>query len=157
MFDARRLFAALRRPAPPQTPYALGQIALDAGRPQEALVAFAAAASCAPSAPARALAHNKCGVAAIALGRPGDALDAFETALACDERCAPALVNLGNLLLEDGDALDAIDYYRAALRYDEKYALAQRNLGIALKALGERSAAVRALRTAARLEGRRPR
>ena len=155
MFDVRRIFAALRRRVPARTPYSRAVAALEAGRHEEALLGFESAADEAGPRAVRALAYNKLGVTLVALGRRSDGLAAFDDALTCDERCAPALVNIGNLLLEDGDVRDAVDYYRAALRYDETYALAQHNLGVALKALGQRGAAVRALRTAARLEGRR--
>ena len=93
-------------------------------------------------------------VALVALGLRSDALEAFCIALAHDERCAPALVNLGNMLLEDGHPHDAIDYYEAALRADEKYSAGYRNLGIALRRLGRRAEAVRALRSADRIAGR---
>jgi tetratricopeptide (TPR) repeat protein len=102
-----------------------------------------------------AAAHNKRGVALVALARRDDALDAFCAALLSDERCAAALVNIGNLLLEDGHELDAVDYYESALRLDDAYAAAYGNLGVALRRLGRRPESVRALKTAARLAGRR--
>jgi tetratricopeptide (TPR) repeat protein len=157
MFDVRSLFAAFRRGPGPATAFERGVVALDSGDHEAAVREFTSALDGADGDPARATIHNKIGVARIGLGRRDDAFDAFCTALEHDERCAAALVNVGNLLLEDGHALDAIDYYEAALRADETYAAGYRNLGIALKRLGRRAEAVRALRSADRYAGRRRR
>jgi tetratricopeptide (TPR) repeat protein len=154
MFDARRLFAALQGKPGPQNAFERGVVALDAGRHDLAASEFAAALAEAAGAAERAVIHNKRGVSLVALGRRDDAFDAFCEALADDERCAPALVNVGNLMLEDGHVLDAIDHYAAAIRIDDSYAAAHRNLGIAFKRLGRRSESVRALRLADRLAGR---
>ncbi len=153
MFGARVVLAAFQlvptlRRRPPGSAYARAVVALSAERPHEALTELEAA-------PSDAATRNKRGVALIALGRPGAALEAFCDALEADERHAPALTNLGNLLLEDGMRSDAIDYYRAALVADPQYGIAHRNLGVALRRAGRRREAVSALRTAARLEGRR--
>jgi tetratricopeptide (TPR) repeat protein len=147
---------ALRPRRPPATPYERGVVALESGRHDEALAEFEAALAVATGVAERAAAHNKHGVTLVALGRSDAALADFCAALALDERFAPALVNLGNLLLEDGHTLDAIDYYEAAIRADEKYAVAYRNLGIAHKRVGRRADSVRNLRTATRLEMRNP-
>jgi tetratricopeptide (TPR) repeat protein len=155
MFDVRRLFAALGRKAGPRNAFERGVVALDAGDHLGAAREFEAALDDAADDAARATVHNKRGVALVALGRRSDALEAFCAALDLDERCAPALVNVGNLLLEDAHALDAIDYYEAAILADATYPPAHRHLGIALKRLGRRSEAVRALRLADRLAGRR--
>jgi tetratricopeptide (TPR) repeat protein len=96
-------------------------------------------------------------VALVALERRAEALEAFCSALAEDERCAPALVNIGNLLLETGHVHDALDYYEAAIRAEEGYAAAHRNRAVALRRLGRRGEAVRALKRAVRLETARPR
>ena len=158
MFDVRSVLAALRgRDAAPPSAYARGLRLLEAGKPAEALPEFEAARRDCSTGPERAAADNKRGVALVALRRREEALAAFTQALASDERCAPALVNIGNLLLEDGHALDALDYYRAAITCDESHTLAHRNAAVALKRLGRRAEAVRAWRTAARLEGRRRR
>ena len=147
MFDFRTVFAAFRRRTTPATALECGIEALEMGRPQEALAWLARAE---PSAAAL----NKRGVALMALGQNDEALATFCNAFLADERHAPALVNLGNLLLEDGASADAIDFYRAAIAYDDAYPLAHRNLGLALKRAGRRAEGVRALRLAARLEGR---
>ena len=121
---------------------------------EAAALEFEAALDAATDDPARATIYNKLGVARMALGRRDDALEAFCAALELDEHCAPALVNVGNLFLEDGHPLDAIDYYQAALRADDSYPPAYRHLGIALRRLGRRAEAVRALRAADRNAGR---
>ena len=139
----------------PATAYARGLRDLAAGRFEAALASFAVALEEARTPAEAAAAHNKAGVASVALGRRDAARASFCDALARDERCAAALVNLGNLLLEDGHPHDAVDYYEAAIRLDESYADAHRNLGIALRRLGRRADAVRALRAAARLAARR--
>ena len=159
MFDVRSVFAALRPKPGPRNAFERGVVALDSGDHPAAVREFEAALIEAGSDDARAAIHNKRGVALIALGRRPGALEAFCVALAHDERCAPALVNLGNMLLEDGHPHDAIDYYEAALRADENYSAAYRSLGIALRRLGRRGEAVRALRSADRIAGRlrRPR
>jgi tetratricopeptide (TPR) repeat protein len=153
-FDPRTWFAPRR--AGVSTPYERGVAALDAGRNGEAAEAFTEAIEVAPNQRARLEARNKRGVASVALGRRDEALADFCAVLALDERYAPALVNVGNLLLEEGHVHDAIDYYQAALRADEKHAGAHRNLGIAYKRLGRHAESVRHLRSAMRLEIRIP-
>jgi tetratricopeptide (TPR) repeat protein len=151
-FDFRGWFAG-----PPAAPdaFARAVVLLERGRPGEALVALEEALREAADEPARALVHNKRGVALRALGRADAAFEAFCVALECHETSAPALVNVGNALLESGHARDAVDYYRAALRADGTYALAHSNLAAALRALGDRAGSVRALRAAERAAGRR--
>lgn len=97
---------------------------------------------------------NKRGIALVHLGRREEALADFQAVLELDPHFAPALVNVGNLLLEDEQTEDAIAHYEAAIRSDDQYSVAHLNLGIALKRLGRRSEAVRELRRASRLEGR---
>lgn len=98
---------------------------------------------------------NKRGVARIKLGRRDEARADFESALQRVQRYAPALTNLGNLLLEDGRVDDAISAYRDAIEADREYAIAYVNLGSAYKRAGRLDEAVRALRAGLRLEGRK--
>jgi tetratricopeptide (TPR) repeat protein len=151
-FDVRTWFAGPRRP---QTPYERAVAALEFGEYEVALLESEAALAGAPDDPARADALNKRGVALIGLERRDDALAAFCDALERSEKHAPALVNIGNLLLEDGNVEDAVDYYQAAMRADPAYPLAYRNLSVACKRLGRPGEAVRYLRVADRLEARR--
>jgi tetratricopeptide (TPR) repeat protein len=150
----RAFWASLREHALPRGELARGLRAIEGGRFEEAQAALALALGEAPDAPARALVHNKLGVAYVAAGRRAEGLEAFAEALACDPSCAAALTNIGNLLLEDGHLEDAIDHYDAAIVANDRYALAYRNLGIALRRAGRRDASVSALRKADRLEAR---
>jgi tetratricopeptide (TPR) repeat protein len=147
-----RLFGSTKPPAP-RTPFAAGIAALERRCFDEALEHFAAAlADTSPSQ--RALVHNKRALTYLQSGDRIAAVAAFVAALETDERCVPAIVNVGNLLLEDGHIDDALAHYEAALRIDDGYAPGHFNLGIAFKRLGRRTDAVRAFRRAARLEAR---
>jgi superkiller protein 3 len=162
MFSVRSLFAvrsfwASLRVSTPRGELARGLRAIEAGRFEEAEAPLRAALDEASDGPARALVYNKLGVAYVAARRRDEALGAFAEALDCDPACAPALTNIGTLLLEDGHVDDAIDHYDAAIVADDRYALAYRNLGIALRRAGRRDASVSALRKADRLEARPPR
>lgn len=103
------------------------------------------------AAPAeRASILNKRGVARIHQDRREDALGDFAAALELRPGFAPALVNVGNLLLEDGDVEAAVVQYEAALRSDQGYRIAHLNLGVAYKRLGRHADAVREFRRADR-------
>lgn len=104
----------------------------------------------------RAFLVNKRGVARIGLERRELARDDFETALQIKPAHAPALTNLGNLLLEAGDLDAAIARYQSAISADPQYAIAHLNLGVAYKRLGRIAESVRALRQAQRLDHRAP-
>jgi tetratricopeptide (TPR) repeat protein len=138
----------------PRSPLAAATAALERGDVAAALTFADRALDEAGSAAARAAAHNKRGVALVrGADRDGAAL-AFLAALEAEPRHVPAIVNVGNLLLESGMTADAIEHYEAALRLDDRYAPAYQNLGVALRRLGRRAESVRALRTAGRLSGR---
>ncbi|MGB8267207.1 MAG: tetratricopeptide repeat protein, partial [Candidatus Velthaea sp.] len=116
--------------------------------------AFAERALAEASTPAGcAAAHNKRGVALVAGGDREGAILAFLAALEAQPQHVPAIVNVGNLLLESGMLADAVEHYEAALRLDDRYAPAYQNLGVALRRQGRRAESVRALRTASRIEG----
>ena len=97
---------------------------------------------------------NKRGVARIGLARHDGARADFEAALELNPSFAPAIANLGNLLLEAGDLDGAIAAYERAIACDPEYAVAYFNLGVAYKRYGRVAEGVRALRQAQRLEGR---
>jgi tetratricopeptide (TPR) repeat protein len=163
MFDVLARLAA-RRPraagkasgpaAEPPGDYGRGLAALSAGRAEDALAAFCAALEGAAGGEERARIENKRGVALVALGRAREAGAAFEAALEARAAFAPALVNLGNLALEEGRTAEAIAWYERAIAADPDYAPAHLNFGIACKRSGRRADAVRHFRTAARLEAR---
>ncbi|HLX25567.1 MAG TPA: tetratricopeptide repeat protein [Candidatus Cybelea sp.] len=100
----------------------------------------------------RAFLLNKRGVARIGLQRREDARADFEAALELNPSFAPAIANLGNLLLEAGDLDGAIAAYERAIASDADYAVAYVNLGVAYKRRGRVADGVRALRQAQRLE-----
>ena len=102
----------------------------------------------------RAFLLNKRGVARIGLQRHEDARADFEAALELNPSFAPAIANLGNLLLEAADLDGAIAAYERAIACDAEYAVAYFNLGVAYKRRGRVAEGVRALRQAQRLEGR---
>jgi len=147
-------FARLLRstwPRAPKTPFAAGVAALELARIDEALAHFSVALASADGNALRALIHNKCALAHLQRGDRIAAIAALSAAFDADARCVPAIVNVGNLLLEDGFADDAIAHYEAALAIDERYAAAHLNVGIAYKRQGRRAEAVRAFRRAHRL------
>jgi lipoprotein NlpI len=102
----------------------------------------------------RAFLLNKRGVARIGLQAPQRARADFIAALEAFSGCAPALTNLGNLLLEEGQVDAAIANYERAIASDREYANAYLNLGVAYKRAGRIAEGVRALRDAHRLEQR---
>jgi tetratricopeptide (TPR) repeat protein len=154
MFYVRRTIAVLRH-FRPRTAFERAAAALNKGRADEALVLLDEMLLREERPSLRARIQSKRAVALIALRRRDEARAVLNLALGEDERCAPALVNFGNLLLEDGDPAHAVEYYNAAIQADSEYAGAYFNLGVALKKMGRRSEAVRHLRTAQRLEMRR--
>lgn len=106
------------------------------------------------SASERAFALNKRGVARVGLEHYDLARADFRAALELLPRFAPALANLGNLLLDEGDVNAAIDRYESAIAADPEYALAYLNLSVAYKRCGRIADAVRALRRSQRIEWR---
>jgi lipoprotein NlpI len=102
----------------------------------------------------RAFLLNKRGVARVGLDLRDLARDDFSAALEANARHAPALTNLGNLLLEAGRVEEAISHYERAVESDPDYAVAYLNLGVAYKRAGRVAEGVRALRNAQRLEDR---
>ena len=101
----------------------------------------------------RAFLLNKRGVTRVHMASLDAARGDFEAALQVRPRFAPALANLGNLLLEAGRPSDAVTQYEAAIAADDAYAIAYLNLGVAYRRLGRLDESVRALRKAQRLEG----
>jgi len=100
----------------------------------------------------RAFLLNKRGVARIGLQQTQAAGEDFDAALVAVPGYAPALTNLGNMLVESGDLDAAIATFERAIASDPQYALAYLNLGVAYKRAGRIAEGVRALRQAQRLE-----
>lgn len=150
MFNLGRFLAPFRRK--PLTPYELALDALARGRFAEALERLdALLADRSLAGEKRAAMTNKRGVALVSLHRPEEARRDFEAALDIKPRFAPALVNIGNLLLESGDVEAAVAQYQAAIAADDRYAPAHHNLAVAYKRLGRTADSVRELRRAHKL------
>ncbi|HEY1729038.1 MAG TPA: tetratricopeptide repeat protein [Candidatus Baltobacteraceae bacterium] len=139
---------------PPRDPFERAILELEKGDPSAAVTGFTAMLHSARDNDECARLYNKRGVAHVRLGEREHALRDFSEALAVVPRFAPALANIGNLLVEEGAFEDAIAHYEAAIRADESYAIAHLNLSVAYRKTGRRAAAVRELRLAHRLEGR---
>ncbi|MGH7714992.1 MAG: tetratricopeptide repeat protein [Vulcanimicrobiaceae bacterium] len=155
MFALRRMLAHFRFARPlAKDPFERAIAELEKGDPAAAVTGFTAMLQGASSSDECARIYNKRGVALVRLGERERALRDFAEALGAVPRFAPALANIGNLLLEEGVFDDAIMHYEAAIRADETYAIAHLNLSVAYRKTGQRAAAVRELRLAHRLEGR---
>lgn len=102
----------------------------------------------------RAFLFNKRGVAYMGSDKRERAREDFAAALEAVARYAPALTNLGNLLLEEGRLDAAIARYESAMEADPEYALAYLNASVAYKRGGRLADAVRALRRSQRIESR---
>jgi tetratricopeptide (TPR) repeat protein len=155
--EAMSFFARLFRIAPvaPAGPLQRGALALRAGNLDEAERCFNEALAAAGADRDRALAHNKRALVALARDDRPAAQAALDDALRTFAACVPAIVNAGNLLLEDGDIDGAIARFEAAIALDPDYPEAHHNLGVAYRRAGRRSDAVRELRRATGLERRR--
>jgi tetratricopeptide (TPR) repeat protein len=103
----------------------------------------------------KAEAHNRLGVLHALLGEPDLARAEFDAALLERPEHYRALTNLGNLLLEAGDAVAAEERYRQAVKIAPDYGIAHNNLAVALKKQRKISAAVQALKQSTRLERRK--
>ena len=153
MFNLRKLTAFLR-PASPAAPYDRAVRLLEIGAFAEAERELNALLEAQCSDRERAMGLNKRGVARVQQGRRAEAFGDFSAALDSRPNFAPAIVNLGNLLLEDGQLDEAILQYERALRCDSLYAVAHMNLSAAYKRAGRHADAVREFRLASRVEGR---
>lgn len=150
MFRFLAQIAAARRN---RNPCAVALAALARHDFAQAEVAFGALLDGGATPRERAFLLNKRGVARIGLERRDEAAADFAAASECAGAYAPALTNLGNLLLESGDCEGAIARYEAALLADPDYAVAHFNLGVASKRAGKIDSGVRSLRRAQRLDG----
>ncbi len=83
---------------------------------------------------------------------PPEAREAYRRAVALDARHADALVNLGRLLHESGDARGAEEHYRRALEARPADATAAFNLGVALEDLARADEALAAYEKAVAID-----
>lgn len=151
-FFARLL--GIARATPPTT-LERGTRALRGGELDAAWAAFGAALEAAADDRGRAVARNKRALVLLARGDRAAAAEEINAALALDPACVAALVNAGNLELEDGRIDAAVARFEAAIALDPDYPEAHHNFGVALRRLGRRREAVRELRRATVLELRR--
>jgi tetratricopeptide (TPR) repeat protein len=151
MFAFLDRFAWFRSPSDPKGRAAAAMARGDfAGAETE----FEAALAAEHASTERAFLLNKRGVARVRMGRRDEALADFRAAVECHPGYAPAMTNIGNVVLESGDLPGAIAQYEAAVRADDFYAVAHLNLGIAYKQAGRVGEGVREIRRASSLEVR---
>ena len=105
----------------------------------------------------RAEALNQIGVLQALQAEPDAARVSFQAALESDSGHYRALTNLGNLLLEGGNAHAAEAHYRRALVLEPDYAVAHNNLAAALKKQKRVHESVRSLKQSQKLEQKRMR
>ncbi len=151
MFNLSKLSAFLR---PPLTPYQVAVRALERGSFERAEVLFTGLLDSSAPPGDQAKVYNKRGIARVHQDRRDEALADFTQALWLQAGFAPALVNIGNLLLEDGALDEAIVHYEAAIRSNDEYAVAHMNLSAAYKKAGRHAESVREFRRAGSVEGR---
>jgi tetratricopeptide (TPR) repeat protein len=117
----RRLLAAC--PELPDSWYNLGWLLRRAGQPEEALAAYREALARNVRDPEEV--HlNRAAIYSDLLSRPRAALEALQEALRLNPRYLPALLNLGNLAEDVGDAGAARDAYERALQVSPGNAVA---------------------------------
>lgn len=100
-------------PSNPRAYDALGNALADAGRPEQAVVAFREALRVAPD---YVESRNNLGVLLAKLDRPAEAIRAFEAALKFNPAYATAHFNLANTLVEAGRPAEARPHYLETLR-----------------------------------------
>ncbi len=93
---------------------------------------------------------NKLGVLQALLGQFDAAEQLFRKSLDLDAKFAPALTNLGNVFLEQGNPEEALRFYEEALTYDPNYSSAHHNMAAAMKKLGRIRPMVQHLKDAQR-------
>ncbi|MEY4938656.1 MAG: hypothetical protein RIQ93_391 [Verrucomicrobiota bacterium] len=132
-------------PDQPDALHLLGVIALQLGRPAQAVELIQAAIARHAANPEF---HNNLGQALEGLGRWEDATAAYRHALKITPTFAVAHNNLGNTLHRLQDYAGAENAYHAALRLTPHYAQASYNLGNLLQDQGRSAEAVAAFRRA---------
>jgi protein O-GlcNAc transferase len=108
----------------------LGNLLLDQGQAQQAIVEYKQALRLKPDA---ASAHFNMGNAYLVLHEYQVADQCYKQAIALKPDFTDALVALGNVQVSLEDFGKAIEYYRAALKQNPEYAQVHQNLGDALR------------------------
>src|SRR5581483_1608809 len=109
--------------------YNYGLALVQAGRPADAVPAFAAAAEINPG---DFSARRNLGSSLFQTGRYAEAITEFRSALQIDPSNAPAHVGLGNALYQTKLTNEALSEYKTALKIDPEFADAENTLGYAL-------------------------
>jgi len=104
-----------------------GRILAAAGRDEDALLQFEAAAKANPKIPGVQL---EVGMALQRLGRQKDAVPWFEQAIEREPKNEMALTNLGLALTLTGKGKDALEYFKRALIENPKAAVVYKDLGV---------------------------
>jgi predicted O-linked N-acetylglucosamine transferase (SPINDLY family) len=140
---ARRLYedVLIRVPEQPDALHLLGVLALQSGRPADAVMRIRRAVARRPDS---AVYHGNLGVALQATGQVHEARASLERAVALDARNVDALFNLGVTLQALDLPEEAVGWYQRVLALAPAHTGAYRNLGNALHALGRSAEAVEA-------------
>jgi tetratricopeptide (TPR) repeat protein len=85
---------------------------------------------------------------------PDGAYEGYLRALACDPEHVEAMINLGRLCAESGDAARSSAYFRQAVRVKPDHPVAQFNLAVTLHDQKDHAAALEAYNTALKLDPR---
>ena len=144
---ARRLYKAVLRlePNQPDALHLLGVLALQEGKPADAILRIQRAIEVRPGS---AVYHGNLGVALQAVGRLDEAREHLERAVKLDPRQVDATFNLGVTLQTLGLLDEAVGRYRQVVTFVPGHLGARRNLGNALHALDRHEDAVDAYRLA---------
>jgi tetratricopeptide (TPR) repeat protein len=132
-------------PREPNALHLLGLVALQAGRPEEAVRSITDAIRVRDSQPAY---HHHLGQAYFALGRGADARSAFEQALRLEPGNAAARYHLGLIEQGAGNWPAARQHYEAALALRPDFVEARVNLGDVFRSQGQLQQAAEAYRMA---------
>jgi tetratricopeptide (TPR) repeat protein len=144
--------AAALRPGSPGVRYNLGLVLHDAGRLDEAIVAFRQAIGLKPD---YVMAHLELGKVLGEQGQRDEAIAAFRRAIELKPDYADAHYTLGNFLFGTGRPGEAVAAYRKAIALKPDDAESHCNLGIALRQLGDLAPALLSLERGHELGSRR--
>jgi len=140
--EAERLYRGVLAddPGNAEALHLLGVVALQRGRPEEAVERIGQAAKRRKKDPQ---VQNNLGEAYRALGRMEEAADCYKRAIALDARDPAPHNNLGNVLAAAGKAAEAAASYRRALKITPDDPEVLTNLGDALREAGKAEEAVK--------------
>jgi serine/threonine protein kinase/tetratricopeptide (TPR) repeat protein len=144
--------AAALRPDSPGVRYNLGLVLADAGRLDEAIVAYRQASGMKPD---YGMAHLGLGKVLGKQGQLDEAITACRRAIELKPDHADAYYSLGNVLLHNSRPDEAVAAYRRAVALKPDHAESHCNLGIALRQQGELARALISLERGHELGSRR--